>query len=188
MRNCLIALILLVSVISTSRAQDFDVVPKVKSLEGGYRYIGHTGMNIQPAGWGVQGDVMWQVSGFKGKRPSFISIPMGFSQFNTGGSDTAVNGSALYYGWTIKHNLARDKKWIPVLSYNLLMNQLWLKGSEGRVMGHETRFDFAYEYHPGKSSLYYFVKLEYSHISFPAIGKPGSDKLDVFSVKFGVGF
>lgn len=169
-------------------ATNFDVVPKVRSLEAGYRYMANSSLSMSSLGWGAQFDVMWQVSGFEKKRPSFISIPMGFSQFPevTGSNDP--NTSILYYGWTIKHNLARDKKWIPVLSYNLLMNQVWQKGTEGRVMGHETRFDFSYEYHPDNKKLYYYLKLEYSHMTFPALGQEKSDKMDAVSLKLGMGF
>lgn len=173
---------------NTLMAQDFNVVPKLKSLEAGYRYIGNTSLDIHPGGWTSQLDVAWQVSGFKEKRPSYISIPLGFGQFTSFGDDSLANATMLHYGWTIKHYLARDKKFIPFLNYSLLLNQLWLKGTVGHVIGHETRFDFGYEIHPENKKYFYLVKLEYSHLTFPALEQKKSDKLDVVSLKIGMGF
>lgn len=187
-KKILTTLLLAFLINTLSFSQEFEVVPKVGAIEAGIRFIPHSSFGIKPIGWNVQADMAWQVSGFKEKAAAFISVPLGFGKFNGGGADTSLNATTLHYGWTIRHNLARDKKFIPFVGYSLLLNQLWLKGTEGHTIGHETRFDFGFDIHPEKIKLVYMIKIEYSHITYPSLGKENSDRIEIFSLKSGIRF
>ena len=184
-----IIILLLASTISISLfSQSFNVVPKVKSFELGTSLNMHSTYNIKPVGPNAQFDMAWQVSGFGGKAKAYISVPLGYCSYSIGGPDSAGNASLLYYGWTIRHNLSRDKAWIPFLSYSLLLDQLWLSGFEGHVIGHETRFDYGYDYKPADSKITYLFKIEYSHRTYPALGNKHSNMMDLAAFKLGIRF
>jgi hypothetical protein len=173
---------------TTINAQNFEVVPKVPSIEAGYRIMPHTTYPLHISGPTVQIDMAWQVKGFIERSAAYISVPLGYTLFNSLGNDSTVNGSILHYGFTIRHDLSRKKKWTPFLSYSLLLNQLWIHGATGHVIGHETRFDFGYDYKPGAKKFSIILKIEYSHLTFPALGKKKSDMCEVFALKTGIRF
>jgi hypothetical protein len=74
----------------------------------------------------------------------------------------------LAYGWTIRHELRKDKKIIPYLGYSLFLNQLWIKGIEGHVIGHQTKLEVGSNFY--KKSVAYFIKMEFTLGSFPQWG------------------
>jgi hypothetical protein len=181
----LIALILALPFILN--AQDFkkDRVPKEYSLELGSRYVFSSDFEGHPAiGYTVLLDYAWQLSGFNKKSKSFISVPLGYTMF-MGDSEETVNVSILSYGWTVRHEIGRDKKWIPFLGYALLLNQLRESGTKGTVFGHQTKFDLGVNFNTN-NRLAYFAKFEYGFTRYPALGKEKSDQVHAFELKFGI--
>ena len=189
MKNKLFIFSFLLSLlVFSASSQDFNVVPKIKSFETGIRYIPHSSYDITPTGWNAQFEVAWQVSGFKTTRNAYISVPLGFGTFFGGGENGNPEAKMLHYGWSIIHNISKEKKSIPFVSYSLLLNQLWLEGMEGHTIGHETRFDFGYNIRPDNKKVSYIFKIEYSHMTFPSLLKEKSDRIEVFSFKTGIRF
>jgi len=177
----LICLLLVGSVRAIS--QDFDVVPKEISVETGYRYvISEQGGSLRYwQGAAVLADYAWRISGFNQRNGSLISIPLGYSYLVE--SDTA-NARILYYGWTIRHLFAKDRRIIPFFGYALLLNQLHFNEIKGSAFGHQTRFEFGTNFNHGTRTLP-FAKLEYSYSRIPRLGS--SSSLKMHSVEFKVG-
>lgn len=166
-------------------ASEFQKVPKQYSVETGYRYVFSNSFGLAPHGTTFLFDYGWQLSGFSGKPPAYITVPLGYTFLY--GTEGQSNGRILSYGWTIKHNLKGTNKLVPFLGYGLLLNQLSIEGTEGKVFGHQTRFDFGYIY---KQTLRWnpFVKLEYSITRYPSLGKRKADQIHAAEVKLGVNF
>ncbi len=161
-------------------AQELEKSPKRITFETGYSYIRKTNIpDLSKAGFVFAFDYMWQVSGFKNKPKAFISIPLGYISVPPIKENTKNLGIG-YYGVHVTHELRRDQKIIPFIGYSLLFNQLHKQDTEGRVIGHETRFD-AGTYIGSR----FFLKAEYSIGSFPALGKKESDKLGTMGFKLG---
>ena len=95
-------------------------------------------------------------------------------------SENTKNLGIAYYGLHITHELSSKKKNIPFIGYSLLFNQVHKQDTEGRVIGHETRFDAGY--YVGKKV---FLKAEYSIASYPALGNSVTDKLSTAGLKIG---
>lgn len=191
MRNtCLIfTFILISSVLFPTHAQTFKKVPKQYSFEIGPRYLfSHSNITLNNSmGFGGLFDYAWQLSGFDGtKNASFISVPMGYTILP--GNDAATERiSMLNYGWTVRHELARNKKMIPYVGYGLFLNDLKIKGTEGSVFGHQTEFDFGLNFNTS-TRLIYFVKLQYSYTSYPRFNEPERIKLHYADIRLGVRF
>lgn len=191
MRNtCLIfTFILMSSVLFPTQAQKFKKVPKQYSFEIGPRYLfSHSNITLNNSmGFGGLFDYAWQLSGFDGtKNASFISVPMGYTILP--GNDAATERiSMLNYGWTVRHELARNKKMIPYVGYGLFLNDLKIKGTEGSVFGHQTEFDFGLNFNTS-TRLIYFVKLQYSYTSYPRFNEPERIKLHYADIRLGVRF
>ncbi len=184
----LLAFILLLSVIQTkaNTPEAMNRVPKVKSLEIGYRnLIGTDFENINSSGYTFMFDYAWQLSGFHGnKKESFISVPLGYTILNIG---EAKSARILSYGWTVKHNLRKNKRAVPFLGYGLLLNQLSIDGIEGKVMGHQTRFDFGYDFN-NQNRLYPFIKIEYSMTRYYQLANSKNKHLNSWVLKTGFRF
>lgn len=191
MRNtCLIfTFILISSVLFPTHAQTFKKVPKQYSFEIGPRYLfSHSNITLNNSmGFGGLFDYAWQLSGFDGtKNASFISVPMGYTILP--GNDAATERiSMLNYGWTVRHELARNKKMIPYVGYGLFLNDLKIKGTEGSVFGHQTEFDFGLNFNTS-TRLIYFVKLQYSYTSYPRFNEPERIKLHYADIRLGMRF
>jgi len=182
----LLSILLMLLSFSLTYAQENERVPKVKTFETGYRYMyTSTYSGLPKNAMAIAFDYAWQLSGFGGKAASFISVPFGYTYFIPASGES--NASLIYYGWTVKHNLTKDKKFVPFLGYMLLLNQLKFKGVEGRDIGHETRFEFGYDIHlKGKMSL--LVKLEYGMTFIPGFNKEKSDGFKNIGLKTGIRF
>lgn len=185
MKSILFTLILFFS-FYVVEAQSFEKVPKLKTFEAGYRYnYSNSYSDLSANGLTIAFDYAWQLSGFGKKKAAYISVPLGYTYFPSDGS--GKNASLIYYGWTVRHNLAKDKKFIPYLGYNLLLNQLKFKGVSGRDIGHETRFEFGYNIHL-KEKQEWVIKLEYGMTFIPSFNQTKSQSIKYFGLKTGFRF
>jgi hypothetical protein len=179
--------VLLIPISLFAQLDKKDRVPKQMSLEMGMRYVFASSFeNKVDMGYTLLFDYAWQLSGFERKNASYLSVPLGYTiLFPAGEEDKRV--SILSYGWTVRHELARDKKWIPFIGYALLLNQ-WRESSvEGSVFGHQTRFDAGINLNT-KTRLIYFAKIEYSFTRYPALGQEKSNQIHVGELKIGLKF
>ena len=174
-----------VSIALFTFSQTLEKSPKVKSLEVGYRYLSSSTFDINQGGTTLLFDYAWQLSGFTGKSAAFISVPLGYTYFP--GGNGKESAGILSYGWTVRHNLKANQKTIPFFGYGLLLNQLRISGTDGSSFGHQTRFDFGYEFNANKK-INPFVKAEYSYTRYPHMGVKESDKIHAFELKCGVKF
>ena len=185
LKKIIILLLLTLPILSNAQSIEKDRVPHEYSLELGSRYVFSSGFEGHPSlGYTVLLDYAWQLSGFETKSKSFISVPLGYTMFLKK-TDEEVSVSVLSYGWTVRHEIGRDKKWIPFLGYALLLNQLREFGNEGTVFGHQTKFDMGVNFNTGHK-LDYFAKIEYSFTRYPALGKAKSDQVHAVEFKLGL--
>jgi len=170
-------------------------VPKQYSFELGYRnifsVIDHSPIapyiNSATHGYGFLFDYAWQLSGLNKKRPAvFLSVPMGYTVIFAD-NNLSKNISLLNYGWTVRHELAVDKSIVPFLGYGLLLNTLKVKGTPGGVMGHQTQFEYGYNFN-AKSKVKYFAKIQYSYASFPKLGVKERMHFQFADLRVGVRF
>jgi len=171
------------------QAQTLKKAPKQYSIEIGLRKLfAHSNITLNNTnGFGALFDYAWQLSGFDGtKNASFISVPMGYTILP--GNDAATKQiSMLNYGWTVRHELARNKKMIPFVGYGLFLNDLKIKDTEGSVFGHQTEFDFGLNFNT-TTRLIYFVKIQYSYTSYPRFNETERIKLHYADLRLGVRF
>ncbi len=173
-----------VSLNSYAQTAEFEVVPKQYRFEIGYNYTLSSSFDMMPAhGYGGLIDVGWKVQGFIKKSPVYITVPLGYTVYSPM-DNTQLATRRMNYGWTIRHELGKDKKAIPFITYSLLLNSLGFDTVEGRVMGHQTQFAFGYTFY-GEKRLSYFAKFEYSYMTFPHLGGK-SDKLQIVEFKTGI--
>lgn len=170
-----------------SQVDEKDRVPKQLTAEMGFRYVFSNSFENQvDRGYTLLIDYAWQLSGFKRKKASYLSVPLGYTiLLPASAEDNRV--SILSYGWTVRHELARDRKWIPFIGYGLLLNQWRESGVDGSIFGHQTRFDAGMNFHTG-SRLSYFAKIEYSFTRYPELKKAKSNKIHVAEFKVGLRF
>ncbi|MDO9635302.1 MAG: hypothetical protein Q7J05_09765 [Paludibacter sp.] len=163
--------------------------PKQYSLEFGPRNLfAHSNITLNNThGYGALFDYAWQLSGFDGKKnASFISVPMGYTILFPN-DHLAKRISMLNYGWTVRHELARNKKIIPFVGYGLFLNDLKIKDTKGSVFGHQTQFDFGLNFNT-RSRLIYFAKIEYSYTSYPQFNEPKRIRLHYTDFRVGLRF
>jgi len=166
-------------------AQDFEKSPKQYSLELGYRYnFSSNFVNNASSGYGMLFDYAWQLSGFKNKKAAYISVPLGYTSLMPN-SATDKRASILSYGWTVRHELAKGKSTIPYIGYCLLLNQYRESGTDGSIFGHQTKFDFGFNF-KAQSKFKPYAKLEYSYTRYPRFGKKESYKVHAAEVKLGI--
>lgn len=175
----------------TLAAQDSILLkaPKEYSFEIGYRNLfGQSNfVNSTTHGYGMLFDYAWQLSGFNGKKnKSFISVPMGYTVLM---ADNAASKSVhmLNYGWTVRHELGRNKKLIPFVGYGLLLNNMRITDTKGSLFGHQTQFDLGVNFNTS-TRLKYFAKIEYSYTSYPQFNEPERIRLHYADLRFGVRF
>lgn len=177
--------IIFIALTSSTFALEIEKAPKHKSLEIGQRYLSSNTFDMKNMGTTILFDYAWQLSGFTGKPAGYISVPLGYTFFFAG--DGKNTGGILSYGWTVRHDLKSNQKTIPFFGYGLLLNQLRLENIEGSVFGHQTRFDFGYEFNSDKK-LSQYIKVEYSFTRYPRWGDKESDRMHAFELKGGVRF
>lgn len=171
----------------TLQAQKMDRVPKQYSLEAGYRYVVSSEFTNQATqGYTAVFDYAWQLSGFDKKKASYITVPIGYTVLPADG-DGHSTVHILSYGWTVRHELAKDKALIPYLGYALLLNQYSEKNYPGKVFGHQTRFTFGANLMTW-GNLIPFAKIEYSMTNYPIWGEEGSRRYNFIGVKLGLRF
>ena len=182
----IIILIIILSGISyTSKAQEvFEKASKQYSFESGYQYIFKTDFDsVNSGGYTFMFDYAWKLSGYHKKAAAYLSVPIGYSFHPSDNNSMSI----LFYGWTVRHQLTKDKKLIPFLGYALLLNQFRYSNIDGSVFGHQTKFEFGADYQL-KERLSLFAKLEYSLGRFPSLGSDTSNKMQTVEFKMGVRF
>lgn len=162
----------------------FERVPKQYALEVGGVYAHKNEVSGDMiTGAIVMFDYSWQLSGLDGSRPaSFISVPIGYTYYK---ADPKL--SILSYGWTVRHNILKDKSVLPFVGYGLLLNQLSYEEDKGKRFGHHTRFDVGCEW-LNEKPLHLFTKIEWSITRFPDRLKEESDWMYTFAIKVGARF
>lgn len=191
MKGTLFLLLLFSSLVIYAQDTTFVTkkVPKEYSFEAGYRYVfsqSHVS-NMASGGYGVLFDYAWQLSGFDGtKAKSFISVPMGYTVLMPDNASQART-SMLNYGWTVRHELKKQARWMPFVGYGLFLNTLRFDGTEGSLFGHQTQFDFGYNYKT-TGRMQYFAKIQYSYTSYPQFNDPERIKYHYADVRVGVRF
>lgn len=164
-------------------------VPKEYSLEAGYRYVFSQSRvdNMASHGYGGLFDYAWQLTGFDGSKPkSFISVPMGYTILLPDDA-SQQRTTMLNYGWTVRHELKKKADWMPFVGYGLFLNDLRFADVEGSVFGHQTQFEFGYNYRTA-GRLQYFAKIQYSYTSYPQLNEPERIKYHYADLRFGVRF
>ena len=163
--------------------------PKQYSFEAGYRNLfGQSNLtNKTMHGYGFLLDYAWQLSGFDGtKAKSYISTPLGYTilqpidEFNKG-------MSMLNYGWTVRHELKKNSDIMPFVGYGLFLNDLKIKERDGSVFGHQTQFEFGYDFKT-KTRLKYFAKIQYSYTSYPQFDEKERIRLHYADLRVGIRF
>ncbi|GAB1417229.1 hypothetical protein MASR2M117_26350 [Paludibacter sp.] len=179
---------IIISSLEILNAQVIKKAPNQYSLEMGYRNLFYHTDNItmnNMHGYGALLDYAWQLGGLDGtKNASFISVPIGYTVL-PGGDSSTKQISMLNYGWTVRHELSRNKKFIPFVGYGLLLNNLRIQDTPGSVFGHQTEFDFGYNIKTN-SRLSYFIKLQYSYTSYPKLDDSQRIKFHFADLRFGV--
>lgn len=183
-------LIFSLSIVTAQQATaTFKKVPKEYSLEGGYRTVFNQSniSNKASQGYGFLFDYAWQLSGFDGtKAKSFISVPMGYTILLPD-NPLQQRTSMLNYGWTVRHELKKQARWMPFVGYGLFLNTLRFQETEGGVFGHQTQFEFGYNYRTA-SRWQYFAKIQYSYTSYPQLNEPERIRYHYADLRFGVRF
>jgi hypothetical protein len=163
--------------------------PKQYSFEMGPRNLfAHSNITMNNTrGYGALIDYAWQLSGFDGsKNASYISTPMGYTILFPN-DEQSQRMSMLNYGWTVRHELSRNKKFIPFVGYGLLLNKLKIRGTDGSLFGHQTQFDLGVNYNTS-TKLILFAKFQYSYTSYPQFNESVRIKLHYTDLRVGFRF
>lgn len=191
------SLIFVLFFVSLSQAQVTNLVkvPKQYSVEFGYRNVFNQTiyrnqieiMNEATHGYGVLFDYAWQLSGFDGKKAkSFITVPMGYTMIQAD-NDASKAISMLNYGWTVRHELKKHSNTMPFVGYGLFLNDLRFKDIEGSAFGHQTQFEFGYNFN-NLSRIKYFAKIQYSYTSYPQFEESKRIRYHFADIRVGLRF
>ena len=188
-KSLALSVVLFFSITLLAQSSTLLKAPKEYSFEMGYRNLfGQSNFtNKTTHGYGMLFDYAWQLSGFNGnKNKSYISVPMGYTVLMP---DNIASKSVhmLNYGWTVRHELGRNKPVIPFVGYGLLLNNMRITDTEGSLFGHQTQFDFGFNFKTSKR-LRYFAKIEYSYTSYPQFNEPERIRLHYADLRVGVRF
>lgn len=199
MKKTILFFSVIAAAFSTIKAQEtsdapFYKVPHQISIEGGYRYVlpvidnsAVLGGNSVTNGYGLMLDYGWKVSGFSDHKSNiYLTIPIGYSVMLPD-NPSSVRLSMLNYGWTVRHEIGKGKKITPFAGYGLLLNSLSVKGVDGSVMGHQTRFEFGANLNTS-TKLKYYAKLQYSYASFPRLDDDKRIHFQFLDLRLGVRF
>jgi hypothetical protein len=185
MKKLMVVLVLMSCISLQLKAQEMSHVPRQISLEAGYRHLSSNTFDLKNEGVTLLFDYAWQLSGFTGRPAVYLTIPIGYTYLWGGEGSNA--GAILSYGWSVRHNLRNWGSGTPFIGYGLLLNQLSVEDTDGRIYGHQTRFDFGYTFIPS-ARVSPFAKLEYSMTRYPSLGKSKADKISAVEMKAGVRF
>lgn len=168
-------------------AQDtlMEKSPKQYSFSIGYRNTFSSNfINHSSNGYNFEAEIAWKVSGFHKKSAVYFGVPLGYN-YSLPDTENDFYSTTLFYGWIVRHEIGRSKKYIPFLGYGLLLNQLRIDQTEGSVFGHQTRFELGLNRHL-KNKTYLFAKIEYSYARFPALRNSVSNKAQFIAIKLGL--
>lgn len=159
--------------------------PKQFSFSAGYRKDIKSNFDPQSSnGFNLEAEIAWKVSGFRRKSAVYFGVPLGYTHSLADTKDDLYS-STLFYGWIVRHEIGRNKKYTPFLGYGLLLNQRRFENTEGSIFGHETRIEFGINrYLKGKTFL--FAKIEYSYARFPQLSNSDSNKIQFTGIKLGL--
>lgn len=171
--SLILAIGLVINAFAQTEKKPLVKVPKQYSFEFGNRYM-FSAKRItadEKHGFGMLFDYAYQLSGLDGSKPKiYLTIPLGYTHmFST--NDTTKGMGMFCYGWTVRHELSKNKKVMPFVGYGLILNRIRIYETEGSVMGHQTQFEAGVNYKPAKR-LQYFAKIQYSYASYPQLGEP----------------
>lgn len=165
-----------------------DKVPKQMSFELGGRYLhSNTFSNKVVYGYSAMFEYGWQLSGFVKKKSVFITVPVGYAIMPAATGDTNRDMHILSYGWSVRHELTKNKRITPFIGYALLLNQVSFVGIKGLVMGHQTRFEGGVNFNI-KKRIIPFAKYEYTYSSYPFLGVKKRSALQYSELKIGIRF
>ena len=171
--------------LANAQVDVFEKVTKQYSLDVGYEHLSSKQTKYKSlSGLHIEFDYAWKLSGYNKKKNTYISVPLGYEILK---SKEKEDIKILLYGWTVRHELAKTKKWIPFISYGLLLNQAWFDNLKGNDMGHETRFSVGINRktrHRTKVSLAF----NYSFLRIPNLGEEKAAKYSKVAVILGVRF
>ncbi len=160
-------------------------VPKKLSFDIGIQnlYKVNNLDSVARFGYSATFDYAYQLSGFTGKRATYLTIPIGYSYLpSANASEKTI--TMLRYGWTVRHEMSVGKKITPFLGYSLLLTQLKKAGIAGGIMGHQTKFEFGFDFNQfGRNKPY--IKVEYNYTRFPRWNEKKSYHFQLWEVKVG---
>jgi hypothetical protein len=165
-------------------------VPRQISFDAGYRntFWNRNLSNSATHGFGLEFDYAWQLSGLDHTRPAvYLSIPIGYEGVFPDADTASKHESFIMYGWTVRHELAVNKKLIPYIGYGLLLNRLRIAETEGSIMGHQTRFEVGVNTNFSQK-VNFFTRLDYSYASYPSFGTREKIKKQSLGLRFGIRF
>lgn len=172
------------------QAQISGRVNRQYSVDLSYRSLtsdSTTGGNFYSYGLGF--DYAWQLSGYDGKSPAYISVPLRYDRLN---NNMGKTGSMLSYGWTVRHYInlfpstTSKIRILPYLSYSLFLTQIRFDGIKGSDMGHMTRFDLGVDL-KGLKRIHYFIAFSYAYNRY-AVPLSESVIIHSYDVKTGIRF
>jgi hypothetical protein len=159
--------------------------PKQFSFTTGYRKDVSSNFDNQSSnGADLELEIAWKVSGFHRKSAVYFGVPLGYTH-SFADSNNDLYSSTLFYGWIVRHEIGRDKKYTPFFGYGLLLNQLRMENTEGSIFGHQTRFEFGVN-RLLSGKIFLFTKIEYSLARFPSLGNSKSNKIQFIGLKIGL--
>lgn len=163
-----------------------DKVPKQYSLEAGYRNMHTSTLHSSTRnGFFWMFDYAWQLSGMRGeKKKAFLTVPIGM-QYYYGNTAQDTSMRIICYGWTVRHEMAKDKKMTPFIGYSLFLNNMKREGVPGGIMGHQTKFEAGLNISHGKR-LKTFFNIEYCYTRFPQYNNKKSIHLSALGINIGV--
>ncbi|MCO4763184.1 MAG: hypothetical protein KC502_16825 [Myxococcales bacterium] len=170
----------------------FSTVPKVYVLSLGAvpvyksalpQQVGEdTPLDGTQFGGEVVGEFLWQVSGFRGKIPSWIGFYLGW--LHVPATASVRQTGVLQYGLRIRHAYRASERVRPFWTYCLGATQVWVNGVPGRGITHQTRGGLGVDIQL-VSRLRLMLSLEWLRQTLPTIG---AEKDQSFSaVSLGVG-
>jgi len=124
-------------------------------------------------GYSIYADYAWQFPHKPGKiATSYFAVPIEFTSMFPN-SSSYKSSSSWAYGWALRHEYNFGKTFNPFFGYGLLLNRLAISGTDGEIIGHNTRFDIGLNLNIRKRVLPY-VKLQYSYTGYPQLNSSRS--------------
>jgi len=125
---------------------------------------------VRPFGIGGGLRMGWRVGGYRGGPPAWVGFDM---QLVAQPTYQGRNSLVLGYGIFAKHGFLPNARVRPFVEYGLGAAQVWVRGIDGREIGHRTRLGFGIDIPMhGASSL--SIRLAYVLIVMPTLGSSGS--------------